>query len=69
MMDDARHGRAEDGEFIEFALAGAPVDGPYRCSGCGYGVTVRTALPRCPMCAGETWEPAATQQPDRHRLL
>ena len=29
----------------------------YRCTGCGYGVTVYSRLPRCPMCGAEdAWE-------------
>jgi rubrerythrin len=38
-------------------LAGARAKGEYRCTGCGYGVTIQTELPRCPMCGEETWEP------------
>jgi hypothetical protein len=29
-----------------------------RCVGCGYGVTVRLAPERCPMCGGSAWEHA-----------
>jgi rubredoxin len=32
--------------------------GDYRCEECGYGVSVVRALPRCPMCGGDDWEPA-----------
>jgi hypothetical protein len=32
--------------------------GDYRCAECGYGVTVRRQLLRCPMCAATAWEPA-----------
>ena len=40
------------------APAGAPAKGEFRCTLCGYGVAVHRELPRCPMCAGEDWEPA-----------
>lgn len=45
-------------DFVPFAAAGDPAAGAYHCSGCGYGVTVSTLLPACPMCGGVTWEPA-----------
>jgi rubrerythrin len=37
-------------------VAGVRVKGEYRCAGCGYGVTVYTRLPRCPMCGAGSWE-------------
>jgi hypothetical protein len=38
-------------------VAGAPAQGEFRCTGCGYGVTVYRQLPRCPMCGAEgSWE-------------
>ena len=52
-------GSSRDGDFVQFVQAGTEVAGAYRCSACGYGVTVRAALPTCPMCAGSTWEQAA----------
>jgi rubrerythrin len=58
MLDHATHARSNDGEFVEFALAGTAADGDFRCSECGYGVTVHANLPQCPMCAGTSWEPA-----------
>ena len=59
MLDEARRLDAAEGDFIEFLRAGTTAAGEYRCSGCGYGVTVQAALPQCPMCAGTTWESAA----------
>ena len=59
MLDEGRRLDSNEGEYIEFAIAGTSVAGEFRCSGCGYGVTVQTALPHCPMCAGTTWEAAA----------
>ncbi len=26
------------------------------CAACGYGVSGRSCLPRCPMCGGAVWE-------------
>jgi rubrerythrin len=46
---------AADG-FVAFLEAGVPVAGEFRCSECGYGVTVHRELPRCPMCGGAAWE-------------
>lgn len=34
-----------------------------RCASCGYGVTVRVAPDRCPMCGGSVWEHAPRQRP------
>ena len=41
-------------------LAGGRGAGDYRCSTCGYGVTVRSTLPFCPMCRGNAWERPAS---------
>jgi rubrerythrin len=60
MLDRARSARPSEGEYVEFTRAGTPVQGAFHCAGCGYGVTVHTALPQCPMCAGTTWEQAAS---------
>jgi rubrerythrin len=38
--------------------AGGRAKGEFRCTECGYGVVVWDALPTCPMCHGERWEPA-----------
>ena len=54
MIETRRDGAGD--EVVEFFAAGAKATGQYRCSGCGYGVTVRSELPVCPMCSGETWE-------------
>jgi rubredoxin len=37
-------------------VAGAAARGEFRCTDCGYGVTVYRELPRCPMCGGDCWE-------------
>lgn len=44
----------------EFFAAGTQGSGEYVCADCGYGITVRAALPVCPMCRGSAWEPAPT---------
>lgn len=55
-LDQAQPGDIAGGDYVEFAIAGTSAAGAYRCSGCGYGITVHTELPSCPMCAGTTWE-------------
>ena len=67
MLDGAAQGRSTDGDFVEFAVAGAAAEGEYHCSSCGYGVSIHAFLPRCPMCAGETWEPADSSGFTRQR--
>jgi rubrerythrin len=37
-------------------VAGAKAKGEYRCVGCGYGISISSKLPRCPMCGTESWE-------------
>ncbi len=49
-------GNSTTGEYVEFVEAGTQAAGAYHCSGCGYGITVHAELPKCPMCAGTTWE-------------
>jgi len=56
VIDEARQVSSEGDDFVEFVTAGAPATGAFRCSACGYGVTVSATLPRCPMCSGTTWE-------------
>ncbi|HUQ23134.1 MAG TPA: hypothetical protein VM049_08970 [Gaiellaceae bacterium] len=58
MLDEARRNDAHEGDYVEFLAAGAPAAGAYHCSGCGYGVTVHSTLPQCPMCTGTSWEAA-----------
>jgi rubrerythrin len=42
--------------FVEFLSSGARAKGEYQCAECGYGVTIFSVLPRCPMCGGGAWE-------------
>ena len=56
MEEGARSVTAGDGDYVEFLTTGTRAAGEYRCADCGYGVTVHSALPRCPMCSGESWE-------------
>lgn len=46
----------EGDDFVAFQLAGAPAKGQYRCTECGYGITIHDELPTCPMCSGASWE-------------
>jgi hypothetical protein len=66
-MVDRRARRREPAEFVQFWAAGASAKGAYRCSECGYGVTVHQTLPVCPMCGGGSWE-AASWRPLRSAL-
>ncbi len=50
----AERDRVDD--FVRFWKAGEPAKGEFHCSECGYGVTVHSSLPRCPMCSGGSWE-------------
>lgn len=56
MLDEAGKVETRGDDFVEFVTTGAPGTGAFHCSGCGYGVTVQTTLPQCPMCGGTTWE-------------
>jgi hypothetical protein len=38
-------------------VAGVEAEGEFRCVGCGYGISISSTLPRCPMCGTESWEP------------
>jgi hypothetical protein len=52
--------QAQGGEdYVQFFAAGMQVKGEFHCADCGYGVTVQTRLPACPMCAGRAWEQTA----------
>jgi rubrerythrin len=46
-----------DEEYVDFVAMGTVVSGEFRCSACGYGVSLTRTLPRCPMCSGTAWEP------------
>ncbi len=56
MLDKTRSLDQRVEEYVEFFSAGAADPGEYRCASCGYGVTVQSTLPSCPMCAGTSWE-------------
>jgi hypothetical protein len=64
VIDDVRpRGQVPEDEYVVFFGAGQDAAGAFRCAECGYGVAVRERLPRCPMCAGETWEPGPASAP------
>lgn len=52
-------------DYVDFSAAGDQAFGEYRCAECGYGVTIRTALPSCPMCGGASWEASGRSELDR----
>jgi rubrerythrin len=37
-------------------VAGVKAKGEFRCARCGYGISIYSRLPRCPMCGTESWE-------------
>jgi rubredoxin len=43
-------------EYVAFLVKGVAATGQYSCTACGYGITIHTSLPACPMCGGEAWE-------------
>jgi hypothetical protein len=59
MLDEGSSTLAPDGDYVEFLTTGTHATGQFHCADCGYGVTIHTELPRCPMCGGESWEEAA----------
>jgi rubrerythrin len=56
VLDETEKVALERAEYVEFVVTGAPATGAFHCSACGYGVTVQSTLPQCPMCNGTTWE-------------
>ena len=69
MQEGARKVESDPVGYVDFVTTGAPATGAFHCSACGYGVTVQTTLPQCPMCNGTTWEretPSHSQTPS-HR--
>lgn len=48
-----------DGGYVQVHDAGTSAKGEFQCVGCGYGITVHTRLPACPMCGGRAWQPCA----------
>ena len=59
MIDRRSATVSADDDFVVLFSSGESVKGEYHCTDCGYGVAVFRELPLCPMCGGETWEPAA----------
>jgi hypothetical protein len=43
-------------DFAALQARGTRATGEYHCVTCGYGITLHSRLPRCPMCGGESWE-------------
>ena len=69
VSDVSERGAAGADDFVRFWAAGESGKGEFRCAECAYGVTVHTTLPVCPMCACESWEPAAWRPFSRARRL
>ena len=44
-IDEARQAGSAEGDFVAFVTTGAPASGAFRCSACGYGVSVYATLP------------------------
>ena len=59
MVDEEQSALVPDTDYVDFLTTGMHATGQFHCSDCGYGVTIHTELPRCPMCGGEAWEEAA----------
>ncbi len=51
-----------------FFTAGSLAGGDFYCAECGYGITVRSVLPECPMCRGVEWEEPTTSPYGRSSL-
>ena len=52
MVQEVRSPEASQAaDYIRFWAAGQRAKGEFHCADCGYGVTVHTELPSCPMCA------------------
>ena len=68
-MHEVSASRTENEEFVRFWSKGSPAKGEFHCSECGYGVTVHSTLPRCPMCGGGAWEQAEWHPFTRERQL
>ena len=45
-----------DAQYVQFWEAGASAKGEFHCGDCGYGITIHSVLPVCPMCASTAWE-------------
>jgi rubrerythrin len=50
----------QSGDYVEFWEAGSDAKGQFHCADCGYGVSIQTRLPSCPMCGGRSWEQSPT---------
>lgn len=59
MLHNTEAPEARGVDHVELLAAGTAVRGAYQCAGCGYGVTLRSSLPVCPMCSGTSWEQAS----------
>jgi rubrerythrin len=58
VLEQVSSDRPLDQDDVQFFAAGSENSGDFQCADCSYGVAVRLALPRCPMCGGTRWERA-----------
>jgi hypothetical protein len=56
VLEDVWVGEVADDGCVQLYATDDVAEGTFRCAECGYGVSVATALPPCPMCAGRSWE-------------
>lgn len=68
MLDNSQAPDSQDADYVDFVPAGKAVTGAYHCADCGYGVTLRSVLPVCPMCSGSNWEQAPWSPFSRARV-
>ena len=66
VLDEIERIARDRPDYVEFVTTGAPANGAFHCSSCGYGVTVQSTLPQCPMCNGTTWERERDREPEPH---
>jgi lipopolysaccharide biosynthesis regulator YciM len=60
MQLESKVAAREAGDEPVFLVAGTAATGDFHCAECGYGITVRSLLPQCPMCRGLQWEELST---------
>jgi rubrerythrin len=60
-VEQVQAGEASEAtDYVHFFFTtGEAAKGEFHCSECGYGVTVHSKLPACPMCASTEWEQTA----------
>ena len=67
LIEEGRSEAAVDDGAPVFLASGDRAVGEFHCADCGYGIAIRTVVPRCPMCGSEVWEPSRTSAVARER--